>query len=152
MGSEPLHLEQLSRYDMDRSTCRPVQSSRIASTLPLIFRHFAIHLLPNGDISPDHPSHIHALPEWDRQNAYIIAWQFRSTATLEGAWTTQAGEEPETRQVLGKAAIELLITECNKRKEKWEEMCEDPKVALELEAELRVSVAPHTPTHPNGFG
>ena len=117
------------------------------STLPLIFRHFAIHLSPNGDISLDHSSHIHALPEWDRQNAYIIAWQFRSTATLEGAWTTQAGEEPETRQVLGKGAIELLVTECNKRKEKREKMCEDPKVALELEAELRVSAAAHTQTN-----
>ena len=115
------------------------------SKLPRIFQHFSITLTPNDNIPLE--DHVHALPGWDRQNAYIIAWPFQSTATLEDAWTAQADEESKTvSQVLGKGAMEFLVTECTKRKEQWEKMCADPQMALELEAELRVSVATHAQT------
>ena len=115
------------------------------SKLPRIIQHFSISLVSNGGIALQ--PHVHALPEWDRQNAYIIAWQFQSKATLEDAWTAQADEESEkVLQVLGKGAMEFLVTECTKRKEQWEKMCADPQMALELEAELRVSAAANTLT------
>ncbi|KAM5537902.1 hypothetical protein V8D89_008378 [Ganoderma adspersum] len=109
------------------------------SKLPRIFQHFSIRIASHDNVPPE--DHVHALPGWDRQNAYIIAWPFQSTATLESVWTTQANDETKkVRQVLGRDAMEFLVTECTKRKEKWEKMCEDPRVALELEAELRQHV------------
>lgn len=114
------------------------------SKLPLIFRHFSIFIEPNHlpSPSPDHTSHIHALPEWDKENAYIIAWRFPSKATRECVWTAQAdGDSKEVRQVFGRHAMEYLVAECTKRKEQWEEMCKDPAMALKLESELRVSAA-----------
>nr|VWP01475.1 Mitogen-activated protein kinase kinase kinase [Ganoderma boninense] len=114
-------------------------SGQDISKLPLIFRHFSIPVASNGQITSGH--HIHALPEWDRENAYIIAWQFRSTATREFIWTAQADGEPEeVPQVLGKDAMEFLHTECERRRDEWKEMCRDPKVAAKLEAELRKHV------------
>ncbi len=120
------------------------------SKLPRIFRHFSIPVAYNGHITPDHLCHLHAVPEWDRQNAYIIAWQFQSTATCEGIWTVHTDGKPtNVPQVLGKDAMEFLVTECDRRREEWHEMCRIPEMAAALEAELRVSAGN---AYPSGFG
>ncbi|KAM5537896.1 hypothetical protein V8D89_008372 [Ganoderma adspersum] len=103
------------------------------SKLPRIFQHFSIPIVPNGHNSP---FHLHALPEWDRGNAWLIAWPFGSTATREGIWTSQANGEG-VPQVLGRDAMEFLKTDINKKREEWRKMCMDPAAAAELEADLR---------------
>ncbi|PIL33723.1 hypothetical protein GSI_04348 [Ganoderma sinense ZZ0214-1] len=106
------------------------------SNLPFIFRHFSIPFALNGQSSSEH--HVHALPECDRKNAYIFAWQFRSKATRDGLWSVHADGEPEkVPQVLGRDAMEFLVKESARRKEEWENMCKDPGVAAEFETQLR---------------
>ncbi len=113
------------------------------SKLTRIFQHFSIPMAPNSHILGDYLCHIHALPEWDRSNAWLIAWPFPSTATCEGIWTIQPDGE-ECPQVLGRNAMEFLKTEINRRREEWQEMCKDPVLAAALETDLRVSTTPHT--------
>lgn len=113
------------------------------SNLPFIFQHFSLDMASIGNVPPE--DHVHALPEWDRKNAYIIAWQFRSTAIREGIWTTHA-DGKEVNQVLGKDAMEFLHMECERKREEWKEMCKDPAMAAKLETELRVSVPTHVQT------
>ncbi|PIL33729.1 hypothetical protein GSI_04354 [Ganoderma sinense ZZ0214-1] len=106
------------------------------SNLPFIFRHFSIPLALNGQSSSEH--HVHTLPESGKENAYIIAWPFQTTAAVDGTWTAQADEGSEkVPQVLGRDAMKFLVKECARRKEEWEEMCEDPEVAVKAEGQLR---------------
>ena len=110
------------------------------SKLPFIFRHFSIPIAPN--MGHGLLNHLHGLPEWEKENAYVIMWPFQSKATREGLWTVRIDGE-EVPQVLGKEAMEFLIAECERKSEEWWEICEDRKVATEHEAELRVSTTTH---------
>ena len=106
------------------------------SNLPSVFQHFSIPIAPN--MWHGHGDHVHGLPEWEKPNAFVIGWQFRSKATREGVWMTQADGE-EVPQVLGKEAMRFLVAECKRRRETWLEMCKNLVTATALEAEVNVS-------------
>lgn len=113
------------------------------SKLPHIFQHFSIEIAPNHRPSTDRLCHLHGLPEWDRENAWLIGWPFRSTATCEGAWTSKPDGQGDP-QVFGMEAMKFLAAECRKRWKDWWDMCEkDPGLPAVFEAELRVSAAKH---------
>ena len=109
--------------------------------LPRVFQHFSIPIAPN--MWHGHGAHhVHGLPEWDKPNAFVIGWPFRSKATREGVWTAQLDGE-EVPQVLGKEAMKFLMSECKRRREAWLEMCKNPATATALEAEVKVSATTH---------
>ncbi len=113
-------------------------SNKDISELPRIFRHFSIAIASNDKMWHGYFDHLHALPEWGRENAYVIAWDFLSKATRDGAWTAQV-DGKKVPQVIGRDGMSFLRVEINRRWEDWQVMCKDTKLAGKLEAELRVS-------------
>ncbi|KAI1790360.1 hypothetical protein LXA43DRAFT_891186 [Ganoderma leucocontextum] len=113
-------------------------SGKDLSELPRIFRHFSIPIAPHDHSCPGHLDHLHSLPEWGKENAWIIAWSFPSTATRDRVWS-KAVDGGRVPWVFGRDAMRFLRTECDRKLEEWKRMCEDPELAAALEAELRVS-------------
>lgn len=109
------------------------------SKLPRIFRHFSIPISPNHHMWQGYLDHLHSLPEWGKENAWIIARPFKSTATRDRPWSKAVGGGKRVPWVFGRDAMKFLRTEYARRLDEWQEMCRDPVVAAELEAELRVS-------------
>ncbi|KAI0740874.1 hypothetical protein C8Q76DRAFT_853153 [Earliella scabrosa] len=135
----------MMKHDPDPPTVRKGRKLCLTTTLegerienlPRIFLEFCVPIAPSYAISGDEAAHVHSLPEWDRENAWVIAWMFTSRRAL-------LGDSPDpncvTRQerVFGSKAMNDLKDECQKRLRAWYDKCRnDQSVSRLYKAECK---------------
>ncbi|RPD71474.1 hypothetical protein L226DRAFT_176220 [Lentinus tigrinus ALCF2SS1-7] len=109
--------------------------------LPRLFRHFSIPIHRNRIIS-DNSNHYHSSPEWDIENAYVLAWSFESTRPLVNRWPgRETGTPPDQPYVFGNTTLKRIVSDCKYKQKEWLAMCsEDPNFAVECARECLVSL------------
>lgn len=108
------------------------------SELPRIFQHFSIPIAPNHHMCHGSLDHLHSLPEWGKDNAYLIVRPFQSRATVDRPWSKTVDGE-RVHWVLGRDTMRFLRAEIDRKRDEWQEMAKDSELLAELEAEVRVS-------------
>ncbi len=113
---------------------------RPISELPKIFREFSIPVFPNYAITPDCDCHVHSLPKWSREDAWIIAWVFRTNRPLIHRMRAKR-EMSEHREnlVFGRTAMAYLKRDADNKRSEWVEKCKKPNFGRAYAKEFYVS-------------
>ncbi|KAI0690782.1 hypothetical protein C8T65DRAFT_745688 [Cerioporus squamosus] len=112
------------------------------TSLPRIFKDFCIPIYSDTCLSDEH---IHALPEWEAKQGWIIAIPFDSSRRLLGQWGAEYAGTPARTRVFGKKAMSYLKKNCVDRREVWLQKCrKNPAYAREHFKECRDHKSPET--------
>lgn len=109
--------------------------------LPLVLRHFSFPVSPHrlaglGD------AHAHTIPQWQKEDAWIIAIPFSSTfERISGRWRDHREEaRPDGSFALSEDDQLVLMTICAEKRDEWNRQCfENPRLADDSLEEYDVS-------------
>lgn len=110
---------------------------------------FCLHVFPHQALSNRlrHPPHVHTSPEWCRQNAWLIAYAFDSSAAIDGPWENRdAPSRPYSSYQLDDESLGAVLEACEQKKAEWEQLIErDPELAKRffLEYQVRIITSAH---------
>ncbi len=129
---------------MSRKVCLvTTYSGRHISTLPKICKEFSVPVYPHYAITPDSgDDHVHSMPRWSRENAWIVAWIFTTSRPLIRALRArrEAGQLGENI-AFGETAMEYILETCENLREEWFDKCKNPKFAGPYNKEFHVSMS-----------
>ncbi|KAH9889338.1 hypothetical protein C8Q73DRAFT_707197 [Cubamyces lactineus] len=97
--------------------------------LPEILQRYCVPVSPHDLVLPD-STHIHITPEWYLRNAWVIAYQYKTSGRILGRWENRRSQRPrESSYMLDIRTQRQLEAICEQRIIQWEAICaQDPKV------------------------
>lgn len=116
------------------------RKSRDLQGLPPVFRHFSLPVYPNPVMLERLGDHVHSIPEWNRSDQWIFAYEYESQRVeRQKRWRARAVGE-RSYYVFGKQAMEHIVSRCHLNSRTWLERCEaDPAWAAEQERLVKVA-------------
>ncbi|KAH9855718.1 hypothetical protein C2E23DRAFT_546099 [Lenzites betulinus] len=101
--------------------------------LSQILQFFSLPVYPHQALSaPDcsqTPPHVHTSPEWCEKNAWLIAYSFKSSATIDGRWENPSAQSGSSYR-LGEKSLSALLDVCEQKRREWDQFIQQhPDVA-----------------------